>query len=43
VTNGGIIGWDIAAAGLPNGVYVVVARSGGKTVRLKLFVVRDGR
>ena len=43
VTNGGMIGWDIAAAGLPNGVYVVVARSGGKTVRLKLFVVRDGR
>jgi hypothetical protein len=43
VTNGGIIGWDIAAALLPNGVYVVVARSGGKTVRLKLFVVRDGR
>jgi hypothetical protein len=43
VTNGGIIGWDIAAAALPNGVYVVVARSGGKTVRLKLFVVRDGR
>ncbi len=43
VVNGGVIPWDIAVAGLPNGVYVVVARSGGQTVRLKLFVVRDGR
>jgi hypothetical protein len=43
VATGGIVPWDIAAAGLPNGVYVVVARSAGQTLRLKLFVVRDGR
>jgi hypothetical protein len=43
VTDGGPVKWDLAAAGLPNGVYVVIARSAGKTQRLKLFVTRDGR
>ena len=43
VNDGGPVKWDLAAAGLPNGVYVVVARSAGKTERLKLFVTRDGR
>ena len=42
VANGATASWDLRAAGVPNGVYVVVARSGGKTVRLKLYVVRDG-
>jgi hypothetical protein len=42
VTNGAAASWDLRAAGVPNGVYVVVARSGGRTVRLKLYVVRDG-
>lgn len=43
VTDGGPVRWDLAAAGLPNGVYVVIARSAGRTQRLKLFVTRDGR
>ena len=34
--------WDLGAAHLPNGVYVAVARSSGRTVRLKLYVARDG-
>jgi hypothetical protein len=42
VTNGGTVSWDLRAAAVPNGVYVVVARGGGQTVRLKLYVVRGG-
>ena len=42
VATGGTIAWDLNAARLANGVYVVIARSGGQTVRLKLFVVRNG-
>jgi hypothetical protein len=42
VAAGGTIAWDLNSARLPNGVYVVVARSGGQTLRLKLFVVRNG-
>jgi hypothetical protein len=42
VINGGTISWDLRAAGVPNGVYVVVARGGGQTVRLRLYVVRGG-
>jgi hypothetical protein len=34
--------WDLAAARVPNGVYVVIARSGAQSLRLKLYVVRDG-
>ncbi len=34
--------WDLQSGAVPNGVYVVIARSGSQTVRLKLFVVRDG-
>jgi hypothetical protein len=42
VTNGGTVSWDLRAAAVPNGVYIVVARGGGQTVRLKLYVVRGG-
>jgi hypothetical protein len=42
VTKGGTVSWDLRAAAVPNGVYVVVARGGGQTVRLKLYVVRGG-
>ncbi|MFI5309816.1 MAG: M14 family zinc carboxypeptidase [Gemmatimonadales bacterium] len=42
VTNGEVSSWDLRTSGVANGVYVVVARSGGKSVRLKLYVVRDG-
>ena len=42
VATGGTIAWDLNATRLANGVYVVIARSGGQTVRLKLFVVRNG-
>jgi hypothetical protein len=42
VTSGGTVSWDLRAAAVPNGVYVVVARGGGQTVRLKLYVVRGG-
>jgi hypothetical protein len=42
VTSGGTVSWDLRSAGVPNGVYVVVARSAGRAVRLKLYVVRDG-
>ena len=34
--------WDLRGAGVANGVYVVVARSGTRSVRLKLFLARDG-
>jgi hypothetical protein len=40
VTSGGDVTWDLNAGKVPNGAYIVVARSGGKTVRLKLFVAR---
>jgi hypothetical protein len=43
VTDGTPVTWDLANAHLANGVYLIVARSGGRTERLKLFVVRDGR
>lgn len=43
VTQDGNVKWDLAASSLPNGVYLVVARSAGKVQRLKLFVTRDGR
>ncbi len=39
---GGNIAWDLNAARVANGVYVVIARSGTKTARLKLFVLRNG-
>ncbi|MGH7653231.1 MAG: M14 family zinc carboxypeptidase [Gemmatimonadaceae bacterium] len=42
VTTGGNVPWDLNTGRVANGVYVVIARSGGKTLRLKLFVVRDG-
>ena len=42
VTAGGNVPWDLNSGHVANGVYVVIARSGGKTLRLKLFVVRDG-
>jgi murein tripeptide amidase MpaA len=42
VTAGGNVPWDLNSRHVANGVYVVVARSGGKTLRLKLFVVRNG-
>ncbi len=34
--------WDVAARGARNGVYLVVARSEGRTRTLKLFVARRG-
>ena len=42
VTTGGNVPWDLNSGRVANGVYVVIARSGSKTLRLKLFVVRDG-
>ena len=42
VTTGGNVPWDLNAGRVANGVYVVIARSGSKTLRLKLFVVRNG-
>ncbi len=39
---GGNIAWDLNSGRVANGVYVVIARSGTKTLRLKLFVVRNG-
>jgi hypothetical protein len=39
---GGNIPWDLNAARVANGVYIVIARSGTKTTRLKLFVLRNG-
>jgi murein tripeptide amidase MpaA len=43
VRDGAPVTWDLAGARLANGVYLILARSGGRTERLKLFVVRDGR
>jgi hypothetical protein len=34
--------WDLRGAAVANGVYAVVARSGSTTLRLKLYVARDG-
>jgi hypothetical protein len=42
VTAGGNVPWDLNTGRVANGVYVVIARSGSKTLRLKLFVVRNG-
>jgi Zinc carboxypeptidase len=42
VTAAGNVAWDLNAGHVANGVYVVIARSGSKTLRLKLFVVRNG-
>jgi hypothetical protein len=42
VATGGNVPWDLNAGRVANGVYVVIARSGTKTLRLKLFVVRNG-
>ena len=42
VTNRATAHWDLAAARVANGVYVVIARAGLQTARLKLFVLRDG-
>jgi hypothetical protein len=39
---GGNIAWDLNTGRVANGVYIVIARSGTKTLRLKLFVVRNG-
>lgn len=41
-TAGGNIAWDLNTGRVANGVYVVIARSGTKTLRLKLFVARNG-
>ncbi|MFI5311728.1 MAG: M14 family zinc carboxypeptidase [Gemmatimonadales bacterium] len=43
VTGGATVSWDLRSAAVPNGVYVVVARGGGQTLRLKLYVVRGGQ
>ena len=40
VTNGVVPLWDVRAQGIGNGVYVVVATSGSRTSRLKLFIAR---
>lgn len=40
VTAPGNVAWDLGTGRVANGVYVVIARSGSKTQRLKLFVVR---
>lgn len=40
VTAGETQTWDVAALGVSNGVYIVVARAGPKMSRLKLFVAR---
>ena len=42
VTAGGNVPWDLNAGRVANGVYVVIARGGTRTLRLKLFVVRNG-
>jgi zinc carboxypeptidase len=42
VVNRATARWDLGAARVANGVYVVVARSGDQSARLKLYVVRDG-
>ena len=42
VTDGRTVSWDLLASRVPNGVYVVVARSGKQVVRLKLYLTRDG-
>jgi hypothetical protein len=42
VTAAGNVPWDLNAGRVANGVYLVIARSGAKTLRLKLFVVRNG-
>jgi hypothetical protein len=42
VTAGGNVPWDLNSGRVANGVYVVIARSGTQTLRLKLFVVRNG-
>jgi hypothetical protein len=42
VASRAIAQWDLAAAHVPNGVYVVIARSGAQSLRLKLYVVRNG-
>jgi Zinc carboxypeptidase len=42
VTAGGNVPWDLNAGRVANGVYLVIAQSGSKTIRLKLFVVRNG-
>lgn len=42
VTAGGNVPWDLNSGRVANGVYLVIARSGSKTLRLKLFVVRNG-
>jgi hypothetical protein len=34
--------WPLSGSGVANGVYVVVARGGGQTLRRKLFVTRTG-
>lgn len=43
VTAGGNVPWDLNTGRVANGVYVVIARSGSKTLRLKLFVARNGQ
>ena len=42
VTSGERVRWDLAASHVANGVYLVVAQCGGRTVQLKLFVARTG-
>jgi hypothetical protein len=42
VANSATTQWDLAAARLPNGVYVIIARSGAQSARVKLYVVRNG-
>ena len=42
VTAPGNVAWDLNSGRVANGVYVVIARSGSKTLRLKLFVTRNG-
>jgi Zinc carboxypeptidase len=37
---GGVVTWNIRDSGTQNGVYVAIARAGGRAVRLKLFVAR---
>jgi len=40
---GGVVPiWNVESGRHPNGVYLVVARAGGKSVQLKLFVTRRG-
>ncbi len=42
VTTAGNVAWDLNGGRVANGVYAVIARTGTKTLRLKLFVVRNG-